>query len=126
MVKQEIKTDSAPAALGPYSQGIRSGEFVFVAGQLGIDPVSGSIVEGGIVEQGARVLENIKAILAEADATMDDVVKVNVHVSDLSLFADFNAVYESYFSEPRPVRTTVESGLVGEFLVEVDVIAHVG
>lgn len=124
MAKQEIKTDAAPAALGPYSQGIRSGDLVLVAGQVGIDPTTGELVEGGIAEQGAQVLENVQAILAAGGATMDDVVKTTVHVTDLALFGDFNAVYESYFNEPRPVRTTVASGLVGDFLVEVDVIAR--
>lgn len=126
MAKQEIKTDAAPAAMGPYSQGVRSGDFVFVAGQLGIDPATGSLVAGGIAEQGAQVLENVKTILAAAGASMDDVVKSTVHVVDLAQFGEFNAVYETFFNEPRPVRTTVASGLVGEFLVEVDVVAHIG
>lgn len=126
MAKQEIKTSAAPTPLGPYSQGIRKGDLVFVAGQVGIDPETSEKVPGGIVEQGAQTLENVKTILAEAGASMDDVVKTTVHVSDLGMFAEFNAVYERYFSEPRPVRTTVESGLPGGFLVEVDVIAHTG
>ncbi|MGI9659195.1 MAG: Rid family detoxifying hydrolase [Gaiellaceae bacterium] len=126
MPKQEIKTDLAPPPLGPYSQGIRSGDVVLVAGQVGIDPATGAAVPGGVVEQGAQALENVKAILAAAGLTMDDVLKTTVHVTDLATFADFNAVYEGYFAEPRPVRTTVQSGLPGGFLVEVDVMAHAG
>ena len=126
MPKQEIKTAHAPTPLGPYSQGIRSGNLVFVAGQVGIDPSSGDVVSGGVVEQGAQTLENVKAILAEAGATMDDVVKVTVHVADIATFGEFNGVYERYFAEPRPVRTTVESGIPGGFLVEIDVIADTG
>jgi len=126
MAKQEIKTDLAPPPLGPYSQGISSGDVVYVAGQVGIDPATAAAVPGGVVEQGAQALENVKAILAAAGASMDDVVKATVHVADLAAFADFNAVYEGYFSEPRPVRTTVQSGLPGGFLVEIDVVAHTG
>ena len=124
MAKREISTDLAPAPLGPYSQAIRAGDLVFVAGQVGIDPETSEKVAGGIVEQGAQTMENIKAILEVAGASLDDVVKTTVHVSDLGMFPEFNAVYERYFSEPRPVRTTVESGLPGGFLVEVDVVAH--
>jgi 2-iminobutanoate/2-iminopropanoate deaminase len=126
MAKREISTDLAPAPLGPYSQAIRAGDLVFVAGQVGIDPETSEKVAGGIVEQGAQTMENIKAILEVAGASLDDVVKTTVHVSDLGMFPEFNAVYERYFSEPRPVRTTVESGLPGGFLVEVDVVAHTG
>ena len=89
MAKREIKTDTAPPPLGPYAQGIRSGDVVFVAGQVGIDPKTGSAVPGGVVEQGAQVLENVNAVLVAAGATMDDVVKATVHVTDL---ATFNAV----------------------------------
>ena len=126
MAKQEIKTDTAPPPLGPYAQGIRSGDVVLVAGQVGIDPATGSVVPGGVVEQGAQVLANVKAVLVAAGASMDDVVKATVHVTDLATFAEFNAVYERYFAEPYPVRKTVQSGLPGGFLVEVDVMAHTG
>jgi 2-iminobutanoate/2-iminopropanoate deaminase len=124
MVKQVILTDKAPQPAGPYSQGLRAGGFIFVAGQTPFDPATGELVGQTIEEQTGRVLENIKAILEEAGASMTDVVKTTVHLSDLSLFPRFNQVYESYFSDPKPVRTTVGSSL-GGFLVEIDAIALV-
>ena len=126
MPKQEIKTSQAPTPLGPYSQGIRSGNLVFVAGQVGIDPRREKPSAAASSKQGVQTLENVKAVLAEGGATLDDVVKVTVHVADIATFAEFNGVYETYFAEPRPVRTTVESGIPGGFLVEIDVIADTG
>lgn len=108
---------------GPYSQGLIAGSFIFVAGQTPYDPATGEIVGETIEEQTRRVLENIKAILEQGGASMADVVKATVHLKDLSLFSRFNQVYESYFPDPKPVRTTVGSQL-GGFLVEIDVIAY--
>jgi 2-iminobutanoate/2-iminopropanoate deaminase len=110
---------------GAYSPGLRVGDFIFVAGQTPADPASGQVVGDTIEEQTARVLENIRAVLEAAGASMDDVVKATVHLSDMSLFQRYNAVYSGYFAEPRPVRTTVGSQLHG-FLIEIDVIAYVG
>ncbi|GHO82961.1 RidA family protein [Dictyobacter formicarum] len=125
MPKQQISTQQGATPRGAYSQGLRAGDFIFVSGQGPIDPATGEIVGQTIEEQTARVLENIKAILAAGGATLDDVVKSTVHLSDLSLFADYNKVYSSYFSDPKPTRTTVGSQLAG-FMVEIDVIAYVG
>ncbi|GCE02926.1 RidA family protein [Dictyobacter aurantiacus] len=125
MPKQQISTRQGATPRGAYSQGLRAGDFIFVSGQGPIDPATGEIVGQTIEEQTARVLENIKAILAAGGATLDDVVKSTVHLSDLSLFADYNKVYSSYFSDPKPTRTTVGSQLAG-FMVEIDVIAYVG
>ena len=125
MSKIPISTPHAPAPAGPYSQGLRAGEFIFVAGQGPGDPRTGRTVEGGIEAQTRQTLENLRAILAAAGASLDDVVKATVHLSDLALFGAFNGIYAAYFSEPRPVRTTVGSQLPG-ILVEIDVIAYVG
>lgn len=125
MSKQEIRTDRAAAPGGAYSQGLRVGDFVFVSGQGPLDVETGEIVGDTIEEQTARTLENVQAILETAGATMDDVVRSTVHLSDLDLFPRFNEVYASYFPDPKPTRTTVGSQLL-KMMVEIDVIAYVG
>ncbi len=125
MPKVQVQTKNAPTPVGPYSQGLKVGDLVFVAGQGSIDPTTQKVIGETIEEQTTQTLENIKAILAQAGATMGDVVKATVHLSDLALFGRFNAVYSSYFPDPKPVRTTVGSQLPG-ILVEIDVIAYVG
>lgn len=125
MGKQEIRTDEAAAPGGAYSQGLRAGDFVYVSGQGPIDPATGEIVGETIEEQTERTLENVQAILAAAGASMADVVKSTVHLSDLSLFPRYNEVYARYFPDPKPVRTTVGSDLLG-IMVEIDVVAYVG
>lgn len=125
MGKQEIRTGGAAAPGGAYSQGIRAGDFVYVSGQGPIDPVSGEVVGATIEEQTERTLENVKAILEAAGASMADAVKATVHLSDLALFDRYNEVYLRYFPDPKPVRTTVGSQLLG-IMVEIDVVAYVG
>jgi 2-iminobutanoate/2-iminopropanoate deaminase len=125
MPKVQVQTTKAPTPVGPYSQGLKVGDFVFVAGQGSIDPTSQKITGETIEQQTTQTLENIKAILEAAGATLADVVKATVHLSDLALFSRFNAVYSSYFPDPKPVRTTVGSQLPG-ILVEIDVIAYLG
>ena len=125
MAKLQIRTEKAPIAAGPYSQGLRVGDFVFVAGQGPTDPATRKTAGDTIEEQTARTLENVKAILEAAGASMGDVVKSTVHLSDMALFSRFNKVYETYFPDPKPVRTTVGSQL-SNILVEIDVIAYVG
>lgn len=125
MGKQEIRTDGAAAPGGAYSQGIRAGDFVYVSGQGPIDPVSGEVVGATIEEQTERTLENVKAILEAAGASMADAVKATVHLSDLALFDRYDEVYLRYFPDPKPVRTTVGSQLLG-IMVEIDVVAYVG
>ncbi len=125
MTKQQIVTPNAPLPAGPYSQGLRVGDFVYVAGQGPTDPATKKSAGESIEEQTRQVLENIKAILEAGGATMGDVVKSTVHLSDMSLFSRFNAVYATYFPDPKPVRTTVGSHLPG-ILVEIDVVAYVG
>lgn len=125
MPKEPILTEKAPRPGGAYSQGLKVGDFVFVAGQTPTNPVTGRIDAETIEDQTAQVIDNIEAILAEAGLTLADVVKSTVHLSDMELFSRFNAVYASRFPDPKPVRTTVGSQLHG-FQVEIDVIAHAG
>ena len=125
MPKQQITTSTGASPMGAYSQGLRAGDFIFVSGQGPLDPATGKIVGDTIEEQTARTLENIKAILEAGGATMADVVKVTAHLTDLSNFAAYNKVYATYFPDPKPVRTTVGSQLLG-MLVEIDAIAYVG
>ena len=127
MPKHQITTRSGASPVGPYSQGLRVGDFVFVSGQGPLDPATGQIVGENIEEQTARVLENIKAILEAGGATMADVVKANAHLSDMTLFERYNKVYVTYFPDPKPTRTTVGSQLpLKGILIEIDVIAYVG
>ncbi|RPJ28658.1 MAG: RidA family protein [Chloroflexi bacterium] len=125
MSKQQISTKFGASPIGAYSQGIRAGDFIFVSGQGPLDPATGQLIDGTIEEQTARVLENIKIILAAAGATLADVVKVSAHLSDVALFERYNKVYATYFPDPKPARTTVGSQLMG-ILVEIDAIAYVG
>jgi 2-iminobutanoate/2-iminopropanoate deaminase len=127
MPKQQITTKSGAAPVGPYSQGLRAGDFIFVSGQGPLDPETGKVVGEAIEEQTARVLENIKAILEAGGATMADVVKANAYLNDMTLFDRYNKVYVSYFPDPKPARTTVGTQLpLKGILVEIEVIAYVG
>jgi len=128
MSKAVVATKAAPAAIGPYSQGIRAGNLVFTAGQVALDPATGKVVEGGITEQTTRVLENLKAILEAAGTSMARVVKATVFLKDFNDFAAMNAVYGGYLAAEGaapPARTTVEvSRLPKDVLVEIDLIAE--
>lgn len=128
MSKEAISTTNAPAALGPYSQGIRLGNIIFTAGQGPIDPATQKIVPGGIVEQTTRVMENLKAILEAAGSSLPKAVKASVFLKDLNDFAAMNAVYAKYMAPEGvapPARTTVQAArLPGDILVEIDVIAE--
>ena len=125
-MKKSVETRGAPAPIGPYSQGIvASGSCLFVAGQTAKDPVTGVVPEG-VKAQAERCLENVKAIVEAAGATMADVVKVNVFLKDLANFAVLNDVYAKYFSPPFPARTTVGAALPGGPLeVEIDAIVSI-
>ena len=123
MSKQLITTENAPAPGGAYSQGLRVGNFIFTSGQGPWHPVTRQVVGETIEEQTAQTLENIQSILEAAGSEMADVVKTTVHISDLDLFSRFNQVYTNFFPEPKPVRTTVGSQLLG-ILVEIDVVAY--
>jgi 2-iminobutanoate/2-iminopropanoate deaminase len=124
---QVIKTDKAGPPVGPYNQGIKAGGFVFVAGEKGIDPVTGKIVPGGIQAETRRTLENIKAILEATGSSMDLVVSSFVFMTDLGDFPKMNAIYAEYFKANPPGRTTVEvKGLPAGAHVEITVTALAG
>jgi 2-iminobutanoate/2-iminopropanoate deaminase len=126
-MKTVIASAEAPAAVGPYSQAIASGNLVFCAGQIPLDPESGNLIAGDITAQTRRVLENIKAVLAAAGATLNDVVKSTVFLLDMQDFARMNAVYAEYFSAPFPARSTIQvARLPKDARVEIEVIASRG
>ena len=120
-----ISTKKAPAAIGPYSQAIRVGNLIYTSGQIPLDPATGAFVEGGIKEQTRQALTNIKAILEEAGTSMDNVVKTTVFMANMDDFADMNAVYAEFFTEPYPARSVVAvKTLPKGALIEIEVIAE--
>ncbi|MDN4619447.1 RidA family protein [Paenibacillus sp. PsM32] len=123
MSKQPISTDRAPGALGPYSQAIDTGMFIFASGQLGLDPVSGELAEG-VQEQARVALENVTAVLDAAGSSLDQVVKTTVFLQDMNDFAAMNEIYGQFFKEPYPARSAVQvARLPKDALVEIEVIA---
>lgn len=108
MSRTPIHTELAPAAIGPYSQAIRSGNLVFLSGQTPLDPATGVLVEGDISVQARRAFDNIKAVCEAAGGSMDDIVRVGLYLTDLSQFAAVNAVMAEYFQTPYPARSTIE------------------
>jgi len=121
-----ISTVKAPAAIGPYSQAIYVGSFIYTSGQIPIDPATGTIVEGGIKEQTRQSLTNVKAILEGSGLTMGNVVKTTVFLADMNDFAEMNSVYAEFFDEPYPARSAVAvKSLPKGALVEIEVIAEV-
>ncbi len=124
MERTAVSTEKAPKAMGPYSQGIRAGDFVFCAGQAGLDPATGKLVEGGIEAETRRVLQNLSAVLEQAGTSMRNVVKTTVFLADMDEFKAMNAVYAEFFPSVPPARTTVQvSRLPAGARVEIDVIA---
>jgi 2-iminobutanoate/2-iminopropanoate deaminase len=123
-MKKVISTANAPQAIGPYSQAIEAGGFVFVSGQIPLIPATGELVEGSVEVQTARVLENLKAILEAAGSSLENVVKTTVYITNMDEFAKVNGIYGQYFQENPPARVCVEvSKLPKGALVEIDVIA---
>ena len=111
MARSIISTDGAPAAIGPYAQGVRVGNLIFSAGQGGLDPITGQVVSGGIKEQTERTIANLKAVLEAGGSSLSQVVKATVYLKDMNDFAAMNAVYASFFqsdTDTLPARTTVE------------------
>ncbi len=126
MGKKIIATQNAPAAVGPYSQGVMVGDMVFTAGQIAIDPATGKIVEGAIVEQTHQVMRNLQAILVAAGTSLDNVAKTTVFLQDMDDFKEMNQVYAGYFEGEPPARSTVQvSKLPLGVLVEIEAIALV-
>jgi 2-iminobutanoate/2-iminopropanoate deaminase len=125
-MKQIIKTDKAPAPIGPYNQAIRTGEYLFVSGQVAIDPATNDLIQGTVKDEAHRVMLNLKAILDEAKLTFEHVVKTTIFLSDMSLFAEVNEIYGSYFSGDYPARETVAvKGLPKNVNVEISMTAVV-
>ncbi len=126
-LKTAVSTPNAPAAIGPYSQAIRIGDFLYTSGQVALDPASGQIVAGGIEAQTTRVLENLNAVLEAAGADLSQVFKTTVFLKDMNDFAAMNAIYGKYFAPEgtvAPARSTVEvARLPKDALVEIEVIA---
>ena len=126
MEKKVLTSSKAALPIGPYSQAIQIGNLIFVAGEKGIDRNTGKIVPGGIAAETRQTLENIKAILAEAGATLDDAVSSTVHMTDLKEFEEMNKVYAEYFQKMPPGRTTVQvAALPGGARIEITVVAAV-
>lgn len=124
--KKAIATDEAPKAIGPYSQAIVANGFVFAAGQIGSDPKTGTLVEGGIEAETEQVLKNIEAVLKAAGSSMKDVVKATVFLADMNDFAKMNAVYGKWMGEPYPARSTVQvARLPRDARIEIEVVAVV-
>jgi len=124
MKKETVHTDKAPAAIGPYSQAIKTGSFVYTSGQIPIDPATGEIVAGGVEAQTACVLENLSEVLCAAGVGIKDVVKTTVFIKDMNDFSKINAVYAQYFEAPYPARSCVEAArLPKDVLVEIEAVA---
>ena len=123
-MKDRVQTDSAPKAIGPYSQAIKANGLVFASGQIPLDPATMQIVEGGIREQTERVMNNLSAVLQAAGSSLDRVVKTTVFLVDLADFADMNETYGRFFGEAPPARSTVQvSRLPRDVRIEIDLIA---
>jgi 2-iminobutanoate/2-iminopropanoate deaminase len=123
-VREPIQTDKAPAAIGPYSQAIRAGGFVFVSGQIPIDPNTGEFVKGGVGDQTEQVLKNLSAVLEAAGSGLDRIVKTTVFLADMKEFAQMNEVYARFFTAAPPARATVAAaGLPRDARVEIEAVA---
>jgi 2-iminobutanoate/2-iminopropanoate deaminase len=124
MPLKQITTTHAPAAIGPYSQGIVANGFLFTAGQIALDPATGKIVDGGIVEQTERVMQNLQQVLEAASVSWTDVVKTTIYLHDISHFPTVNEIYGKWLGDARPARSTVQvSGLPRGGLIEIDAVA---
>jgi 2-iminobutanoate/2-iminopropanoate deaminase len=127
MPRQPVESKDAPAPIGPYSQAVRAGDFLFVSGQIPIDPATGKIVDGGIVAAAERTLLNLEAVFRAAGAGLDQAVKVTVYLKDLKDFQAMNEVYARFFGGSKPARACVEcSRLPRDVPVEIDAVAYLG
>ena len=127
MKKEIIKTEKAPAAIGPYSQAVKYGNMVFTSGTLGVDPSTGSFAEGGIQAQTKQCLENLKAVLEASGSSLENVLKATVFIKDMNDFPKINETYGQYFTKEQPGRSCVEvARLPKDALIEIETIAFVG
>ena len=123
-MRQAVSSESAPKAIGPYSQAIRAGSLLFLSGQIPLDPATGAMVDGDVASQTHRVFANLKAVLEAAGGTFDNVVRTTVYLADMNDFAVVNEIYGTYFSSPAPARATVQAArLPKDARVEIDAIA---
>jgi 2-iminobutanoate/2-iminopropanoate deaminase len=123
-MKQIVKTDKAPAAIGPYSQAVIHGDMIFLSGQIPLDPATGQLIDGDVAVQTERVLENVKAVLEASGSSLGNVLKTTVFLKNMGDFPRMNEVYARYFSENPPARSTVEAArLPRDVQVEIDAIA---
>jgi 2-iminobutanoate/2-iminopropanoate deaminase len=126
MKRETVSSENAPKAIGPYAQAIKVGDFVYTAGQIPLDPTSGNLVEGGIVEQTRQVLENLKAVLEAAGSSLDNVIKATVFLKNMADFSALNEIYGDYLGKAKPARSTVAvADLPRGALVEIDLVAMV-
>jgi reactive intermediate/imine deaminase len=126
-MKEAIATKGAPAAIGPYSQAVRSGQLVFLSGQVPLDPATGQLAEGDIAAQTRRAMDNLGAVLAAAGCSFGDVVRTTIYLVDLGNFAAVNEAYATYFAPPYPARATVQvSALPRGAAIEIDMVAVAG
>jgi 2-iminobutanoate/2-iminopropanoate deaminase len=126
-VRKVVHTDRAPKAVGPYSQGICAGGYVFTSGQVGLDPATGKMVEGGTTAQARQIMENLRAILEAGKSDFSKVVKVTVYLSDINDFSDFNKVYSEYFPSDPPARSAFQvAALPLGAMVEIEMVALAG
>ena len=124
-MKSIVSTTDAPAAIGPYSQAVKIGNFVFTSGQIPINPATGQVITGSVEEQAKLVLNNLKAVLEAAGSSLDKVVKTTVFIKDMNDFAAVNTVYATFFATEAPARSCVEvARLPKDVLVEIEAIAH--
>lgn len=124
MTRQALHTENAPAAIGPYSQAVRCGNTLYCSGQIPLNPATMELVEGDVTAQARRVFDNLTAVLAAADSTLDHIARLGIYLTDLGDFAAVNAVMAEYFNTPYPARSTIEvSALPRGARVEVDAIA---
>jgi 2-iminobutanoate/2-iminopropanoate deaminase len=123
-MKRAITTTDAPQAIGPYSQAVRVGQWLFCSGQIGLDPAAGELVPGGVVAEAGRVLENLRAVLTAAGGSLDDLVRTTIYLVDLADFSRVNEVYARFFQSPYPARATVGvAALPRGARIEIDAIA---
>ena len=126
MKKKVVQTDKAPKAIGPYSQAIQAGDFLFLSGQLPLDPASGELVKGDIRQQTKRILENIKGVLESQNLGLEDVVKVTIFLKDMGNFSQMNEVYATYFTVSPPARSTIEiSRIAKDADIEIEAVAFI-
>jgi len=126
VLKEIISTDKAPAAIGPYSQAVKAGNFMFISGQIPIDPSTGNVIDGDIKAQTKQCLKNLEAICQSAGLTLDNVVKTTIFITDMSKFPEVNEVYGSFFKENPPARACVEvSALPKDVQVEIEAVVVV-